>query len=105
MDFTRFVKLVGANVRRARLAAGLTQEEATAHVITFRLLGELERGTGQTPSNPTLKTLFMLAEKLDVSVAELVDVPGARTGKKPLREREPRPPKPGPKPKKKRALR
>ena len=102
MDFDRFVKLVGANVRRARLAAGLTQEQATAEVITYRLLGELERGKDPPSSNPTLRTLFLLAERLGVSVADLVDVPGLRRSKTPLAERPLHPPKPGPKAKPKR---
>ena len=78
MDFSRFSKLVGRNARKARWRAKLTQEEASAEVLTFRLLAQLERGGG----NPTLQTLFLLARKLGVSVMDLV-----QTGtEKPLAE-------------------
>lgn len=74
MDFATFVRSVGANLRRARWAKGKTQIDLAA-VLTPRLVGELERGVG----NPTLHTLFLLAEELDVPVSDLVDVgPKAR---------------------------
>jgi hypothetical protein len=44
VDFDTFLKKVGAQVRRARWATGMSQEEASAEVLTFRLLGLLERG-------------------------------------------------------------
>jgi transcriptional regulator with XRE-family HTH domain len=94
VDFDAFRKRVGAQVRRARWAAGLSQEDASAEVLTFRLLGLLERGEG----NPTLRSLFLLARKLDASVAELVDVETDRAKKPPLKSRPLRPPKPGRKP-------
>lgn len=70
MNFRRYSKLVGANARKARWRSKLTQEEAASEVLTFRLLAALERGEG----NPTLQTLFLLAEKLGVSVKDLVEV-------------------------------
>lgn len=70
MDFARFTKLVGRNARKARWQATLTQEEAASEVLTFRLLAALERGQG----NPTLRTLFLLARKLGVSVRDLVEI-------------------------------
>lgn len=92
MDFPTFVRRVGANVRRARWAAGKTQEEVAAAALTFRLLGALERGRG----NPTLQTLFLLAETLDVTVAELVDVTAPKPKK--VADAVTRRPKPGRKP-------
>ena len=68
MEFARFSRLVGQNVRKARWRAKQTQEEAATEVLTFRLLAALERGEG----NPTLQTLFLLATKLGVSVMDLV---------------------------------
>jgi transcriptional regulator with XRE-family HTH domain len=68
--FGRFSKLVGSNARKARWRAQMTQEEAASEVLTFRLLAALERGGG----NPTLRTLFLLARKLGVSVRDLVEV-------------------------------
>jgi len=69
VDFAAFTRRVGANVRRARWATGKTQIDLAA-VLTPRLVGELERGAG----NPTLHTLFLLAEELQVAVSDLVDV-------------------------------
>jgi transcriptional regulator with XRE-family HTH domain len=91
VDFSTFVKRLGANLRRARWAANLSQEALAADVLTFRLVAELERGSG----NPTLRTLFALSRKLNVSVSELLDVEPARPGRVPLRERKANPPKPG----------
>ena len=95
MDFTAFVRRVGANVRKARWAAAMSQEELATDVLTFRLVAELERGNG----NPTLRTLFGLARKLDVTVAELLDVQPTRLGHVPLTKRTARPPRRGRKPK------
>ena len=80
MDFARFAKLVGQNARKARWRARLTQEEAAAEALTFRLLAALERGGG----NPTLRTLFLLAQKYGVSVADLVTVAGQPVLDEPL---------------------
>jgi transcriptional regulator with XRE-family HTH domain len=78
MDFEQFVAIVGSNLRKARWTAGLSQEAASAEVLTFRLLAALERGDG----NPTLRSLWLLAEKYKVAVKDLVE-----TGKeKPLPE-------------------
>ena len=86
-----FVKRVGARLRRARFAEGLTQEELAAAALTFRLLAELERGKG----NPTLHTLFLLAHKLRVSVSDLVDAGEGPRSAVPLDERVQVPPKRG----------
>ena len=101
MDFDRFSKRVGVKVRQARWASGMTQVDLAASALTFRLLSGLERGTG----NPTLRTLFLLARKLNVSVKELVDVEGDAPNREPLAKRRLSPPKPGPKPRKKRISR
>lgn len=82
MNFRRYSKLVGVNARKARWRAQLTQEEAAAEVLTFRLLAALERGDG----NPTLHTLFLLARKLGVSVKDLVEVAGEPVLDEPLHE-------------------
>ena len=101
MNFRAFAKAVGANVRRARWAAEMTQEELASKALTFRLLSQLERGLG----NPTLETLHLLAAALRVRVAELVDVPGDEAKGEPLATRKLKPPRRGPKPKKKTARR
>lgn|GEM_PF-1874895 len=93
VDFDKFVQRVGTNLRRARWAAGLSQEQLAAEALTFRLLAELERGKG----NPTLRTLFALTRKLDLTISQLVDVEPSPAGRTHLLERAPRPPKRGPK--------
>jgi transcriptional regulator with XRE-family HTH domain len=95
VEFETFATRVGANLKKARWSAGLTQEQLAADVLTFRLVAALERGAG----NPTLRTLFALSRKLGVSVSELVDVEPVRVGRVPLRERSAEPIKRGRKPK------
>ena len=72
MDFAELLEAVGANVRKARWLRGLTQEELASHGLSYRYLAEIERGE----RNATLRTLFDLARILDVSVTDLVAVPG-----------------------------
>lgn len=69
VDFERFVKIIGANLRKARWLAGLSQEAASADVLTFRLLAALERGDG----NPTLRTLWLLAQRYDIEVRDVIE--------------------------------
>lgn len=68
MDMRR---LVGRNIRRIRLEKGLTQE-AFAELSGFaqQYLSGLEQGR----RNPTIVTLFELAQALETSHAELVAV-------------------------------
>jgi transcriptional regulator with XRE-family HTH domain len=62
-------KLVGRNAARLRLAAGLTQEKlAERSGLSQQYLSDLERGK----LNPTVVTLYELAEALGVSHVELV---------------------------------
>lgn len=66
MDMRR---LVGENVRRLRLARGLTQEQLAERAgFTQQYLSELENGK----QNPTAITLYQLAEQLESTPAELV---------------------------------
>ncbi len=75
VDVGTLLALVGANLRRARWARGLTQEQVAALGLTYRYYQELERGT----RNPTLRTLHLLAETLDTTIAALCDVEPAQT--------------------------
>ena len=62
-------KLVGRNVARLRRQKELTQEEvATRSGFSQQYLSSLERGR----RNPTVITLFELAQALGVSHVELV---------------------------------
>lgn len=70
-------KLVGRNFARLRLAKGLTQEQfAEISGFTQQYVSGLERGR----RNPTIVTLFHLAQALGVSHVDLVtpDEPAAR---------------------------
>jgi transcriptional regulator with XRE-family HTH domain len=63
-------KLVGRNVRRIRLEKGLTQERfAEVSGFTQQYLSGLERGR----RNPTVVSLFELAQALGVSHVALVE--------------------------------
>jgi len=62
-------KLVGRNFARLRREKGLTQEEVEVRSgFTQQYLSGLERGT----RNPTVITLYELAQALGVSHVELV---------------------------------
>ena len=71
MDMRR---LVGRNVKRLRLARGLTQEQyAVKSGLAQQYVSDLENGK----KNPTLATLHQIAEGLGVEVVELVQKPPA----------------------------
>jgi transcriptional regulator with XRE-family HTH domain len=62
-------KLVGRNVRKARLKKGLTQEQfAEVSGFTQQYISDLERGL----RNPTIVTIFELASALGASHMDLV---------------------------------
>ena len=77
MELDVYLRRVGENLRRARWAAGLTQESVAAGTITLRYYQELERGV----HNPTLRTLLALALPLETTVAALCDVDRAATNR------------------------
>jgi len=73
---------LGANLRTARLAAGLTQEDvavrARISLFTYQKLEKGESNPG-TPANPRLQTLLSLSAVLGVSIDTLVpDLDGPR---------------------------
>jgi transcriptional regulator with XRE-family HTH domain len=73
--------LVGRNLRRARKAKGLTQEQLSERTgVAQQHLSELERGNG----NPTVVTLYELAQVLDVTVVMLVSPDGDVDGAEPI---------------------
>ena len=70
MDMRR---LVGRNVRRIRVAKGLTQEDLAARSgFTQHYVSVLENGR----RNPTIVTLYELAQALGVSHVDLVQPDG-----------------------------
>jgi len=61
--------IVGGNVKRLRLAKGLTQEQlAVDAVIDLTYAGGIERGR----RNPSLEVLGRLAVALDADITELL---------------------------------
>ena len=62
-------KLVGRNVRRLRLAAGMTQEQyAEKSGFSQQYISDLERGR----RNPTIVSLFELAQALRAMPTDLL---------------------------------
>jgi transcriptional regulator with XRE-family HTH domain len=96
VDLPTFLRRVAANIKKARWAAGLTQEEAAAEVLSFRYYQEVERGE----RNPSVGTLFSLARRLGVTAAALVEVDVAATDRARARMKEApaRPPRRGRRP-------
>jgi len=70
-----YMRAFGANLRRTRLAAGMTQESvalrARISLFTYQKLEKGESNPG-TPANPRLQTLLSLSAVLGVTVDELV---------------------------------
>lgn len=63
--------IVGGNVRKLRVAKGITQERlAFASELDLTYIGGIERGR----RNPSLLVMARIAEALDVSVADLIKV-------------------------------
>lgn len=66
-------KLVGRNVRRLRLAAGMTQEQfAERSGFSQQYISDLERGR----RNPTIVSLFELAQALGATPVDLLATEG-----------------------------
>lgn len=86
-------RLVGQNVRKYRLAADLSQEQVAEKMGVDRAyVSGLELGG----RNPTVITLWMIAEALNVKISQLVDESGVtlsgaksrkRATKKPVNRR------------------
>ena len=69
-------KLVGRNVKRFRLMKGLTQEQfAEVSGFSQQYISSLENGR----RNPTIVTLYELANALGVSHMKLVQPPRVRS--------------------------
>ena len=69
-------KILGRNVRAARLQRGLSQEALALEAEMKRsYVSDLERGT----RNPSVKAIARLARVLDVSPRDLLEVPAGET--------------------------
>jgi transcriptional regulator with XRE-family HTH domain len=70
-------KLVGRNLRRVRLQKGLTQEELSAvSGFSQQYISGLERGH----RNPTVVSVYELAQALDVNYLDLLKPDKRRSG-------------------------
>ena len=66
---------LGARLRQLRLARRFTQEQLAERAgLSFKFLGELERGRG----NPTLTTLGAISDALDVPLVDLLALDSER---------------------------
>lgn len=67
----KLVKAVGEHIRYLRLQLDLSQEDlANEADIPLSQVGRIERGE----TNPTVSTLFVIAEALKTDLKNLVDV-------------------------------
>jgi transcriptional regulator with XRE-family HTH domain len=66
----KLMKGLGEQIRSLRLELGISQEElANEAEIPLSQVGRIERGE----TNPTLSTLFVIAEALKIDLKTLVD--------------------------------
>jgi transcriptional regulator with XRE-family HTH domain len=66
-------RLVGSNIKRLRIARGLSQEQLAGEAgIAMRHLGRIERGEG----NPTIESMGKIAAILKVHPRAFLDEPG-----------------------------
>ena len=98
MKLEEFCKYLVINIKKARWASGLTQEQVAEKGLSYKHYQEIESGKRL----PTIKTLLQLAGIFKTTVSELTTVPPyKREPNKPfLGELDVIPPKPGRKAKK-----
>ena len=69
-----YEKLFGGNIRRAREARGMTQEqfaEAIGRSVSF--VSQIEANNAAEVKGVSLETLFLMSEKLGVPMARLFE--------------------------------
>lgn len=98
MTRDEFLQFVCENIRKARWLAGMTQEQVAEGRLNYKHFQDIENGRHE----PTLTTLYMLAEVLGTTVSELTAVPGRtrEPGAPCFAELDVSPPKRGRKPRK-----
>jgi transcriptional regulator with XRE-family HTH domain len=96
VTYEELLASVCENIRRARWAAGMTQEEVAARGFALKHYQEIEAGARQV----TLKSLARLSDIFGVPVAALVETEGraALATRVPLAAQAVTPPKRGRKP-------
>ncbi len=66
----KLIKAIGVRIRSIRIELDLSQEQlANEADIPLSQIGRIERGE----TNPTISTLFVIAEALNVSLINLFD--------------------------------
>lgn len=71
MGIEAFQKKLGKNIADIRKRAGLSQTELALRIDKDRQwMNYLEKGKG----NPTIKTLYLIASELEVSLKDLLDI-------------------------------
>ena len=71
-DAEEWLMYLGENVRKLRMKRGLSQGDlASACNVSYPRISEIERGVG----NPTVRTLKLIADKLDVDLSALFRAP------------------------------
>lgn len=70
VDNRPLARAVGERIRKARTAAGLTQDQVAGDRYTGAYISALERGLAK----PSLASLAYLAARLEVRIVDLVDV-------------------------------
>ena len=69
-DFQKFLKLMGSNLKKARIDQGFTQEKlAEINNIDYKYYQRIEAGN----VNITMKTLCKLSESLKINPVKLFD--------------------------------
>jgi transcriptional regulator with XRE-family HTH domain len=65
------IKAVGARIRELRIEANLSQEQLAYEAdVPLSQIGRIERGE----NNPTVSTLYVIAEALKVELKDVVDI-------------------------------
>ena len=65
------IKAIGNKIREIRLSKGMSQEELSYEAdVPLSQIGRIERGE----NNPTISSLFAIAQALKVELKVLVDV-------------------------------
>jgi DNA-binding XRE family transcriptional regulator len=72
MDYKEFTKRVRTKIKKTRVSQRLTQEnmDEGEYAISYRTIQDIEAGK----VDPSLKSLFKIAGRLDIKPKDLLDV-------------------------------
>lgn len=67
----KLISLIGKHIRELRIQQNMSQESlANEADIPLSQIGRIERGE----TNPTISTLYVISEALNIKLIELIDV-------------------------------